>query len=89
MSTISWNAELGNFFSRNPDLSGTKPSDLYVKFGINIEFPDPANCLGSLILAERSATVCARRRSVKYFKDRVQWVFSMRRKNVSSQLVFN
>ena len=82
MSTISWNAELGNFFSRNPDLSGTKPSDLYVKFGINIEFPDPANCLGSLILAESSATV-------KYFKDRVQWVFSMRRKNVSSQLVFN
>ena len=41
------------------------------------------------LLAERSATVCARRRSEKYFKDRVQWIFSMKRKNVSSQLVFN
>ena len=82
-SSLSLSRSSGTRFS-----SSSGPEGLTTKFSVR-HSSSSVSCLGSLILAERSATVCARQRSEKYFKDRVQWIFSVKRKNVSSQLVFN
>ena len=53
-----------------------------IDFSDCIEFPDPGTVLVLLGLfdTERSAKVCARRQSEKYFEDRIQWVYTTKKK---------